>query len=233
MERGVFLSQITQFISELKSYTSPKVYNPWVDFDGQFDIGEKAPLIRCDQLEKYLRLRLLEAKYIFVAEALGFRGGHFSGIAMTSERILLGHHPIVGSSAVIGCNGKRTSNSRHINIKKAYQESGYNEPTATIVWGAILEHCKSPLEVVLWNIFPFHPYKRKDLLTNRTPSSAELREGAIYLRSLHNIIPKAMIISIGDKSDKTLAKFGIEHTTVPHPANGGANDFRTQIANLL
>lgn len=77
------------------------------------------------------------------------RRSFFSGIAMTSERILLGNHPIVGSSVAMGFNGKRTSDSRHINIKKAYQEKGYNEPTATIVWGSILEHCKSPLEIVL------------------------------------------------------------------------------------
>lgn len=227
------MSQITQFVSNLKSYTSPDVYNPWRDFDGKFDIGEKAPLIRCNQLEKYLELRLHEAKYIFVAEALGYQGGHFSGIAMTSERILLGYHPIVCSSVVIGCQGQRTSNCGHINIKKSRKEKGYNEPTATIVWQSILENCKSPLEVVLWNIFPFHPFKKEGILTNRTPSSAELEAGTTYLRSLHSIIPNTKIISIGGKSDRTLANFEIKHATVPHPANGGANDFRTQIANIL
>lgn len=70
-------------------------------------------------------------------------------------------------------------------------------------------------------------------MTNRTPTPEEQKEGVKYLRSLHSIIPNAKIIFIGDKSDKTLAEFGIEHSTVPHPANGGANDFRTQITNLL
>ncbi len=227
------MSQITQFISDLQSYTAPDVYNPWRDFDGEYDIGEQAPFIRCDQLEKYLQLRLCEARYIFVAEALGYQGGHFSGIAMTSERILLGYHPIVASSLVIGCNGKRTSNSGHTNIKRICKDKGYNEPTATIVWGSILENCQSPFEVVLWNIFPFHPFKKDGLLTNRTPSSAELEEGVTYLRRLHNLIPYAKIISIGAKSDKTLADFEIEHFTVPHPANGGANNYRAQIAKLL
>ncbi len=227
------MSQITQFISELKSYTSPEVYNPWTDFDGKFDIGKQAPLIRCEHLEKYLRIRLGEAKYIFVAEALGYQGGHFSGIAMTSERILLDYHPIVASSMVIGCKGQRTSNPGHNNIKKTCREKGYNEPTATIVWESILRNCRSPLNVILWNIFPFHPFKREGLLTNRTPSSAELKKGATYLRSLHSIIPNTKIISIGAKSDKTLAEFGIRHSAVPHPANGGVNDFRMGIAKLL
>ncbi|VBB07208.1 Hypothetical protein LUCI_2452 [Lucifera butyrica] len=227
------MPQVIQFINELKSYTAPEVYNPWVDFDGKFDIGEMAPGIRCDQLEKYLRLRLDEAKYIFVAEALGYQGGHFSGIAMTSERILLGYHPIVHSSMVIGGNGQRTSNAGHPNIKKKCREEGYNEPTATIVWESILKNSKSPMDVILWNIFPFHPFKKGNLLTNRTPSLAELEAGAAYLRSLQNIIPNAQIISIGAKSDKTLAEFGIQHASVPHPANGGANDFRARIADLL
>lgn len=233
MKRGAFLSQITQFINELKSYKSNNVYNPWGDFDGNFDIGKEAPVIRCDHLKKYLGMRLHGAKYIFVAEALGYQGGHFSGIAMTSERILLGYHPIVGSSVAIGGNGKRTSNSQHVNIKKTFQDKGYNEPTATIVWETILKHCKSPLEVVLWNIFPFHPYGSTGILTNRTPSLAELGEGVTYLKNLHSIIPNTGIISIGAKSDKTLSNFGIAHSAVPHPAHGGANDFRTQIAKLL
>lgn len=228
---GYFMSQITQFINDLKSYTSPDAYNPWGDFDGEFDIGEKAPLIRCDQLEKYLQLRFHEAKYIFVAEALGYQGGHFSGIAMTSERILLGYHPIVSPLMVIGCKGQRTSNCGNGNIKKTCKEKGFNEPTDTIVWESILKNCKSPFEVVLWNIFPFHPFKKEGLLTNRTPSPAELQVGVKYLRNLYDIIPNTNIISIGRKSDKTLVEFGIRHSTVAHPANGGANDFRTQIAN--
>lgn len=227
------MPQITQFINTLKTYKAANVYNPWSDFDGNLDIGQEAPVIRCAQLEKYLRLRMNEAKYIFVAEALGYQGGHFSGIAMTSERILLGHHPHIDSAEVIGGKGRRTSNAGHINISRTCQEKGYNEPTATIVWDSILRGCRSSLAVVLWNIFPFHPFKKESLLTNRTPSPAELEEGVLYLQKLHDMIPKARIISIGGKSDQTLTKFGIEHAGVPHPANGGANVYRSKIAALL
>ena len=229
-----FLSHIKNFIRELKSYNSLNVYNPWRDFDGIYDIGEKAPQIRCDQLENYLSHRVPHAKYIFVAEALGFQGGHFSGIAMTSERILLGYHKNkkIQPSLVITSNAQRTSNPKHIGIKNIQSKLGYNEPTATIVWESIIDSKRNPFDVILWNIVPFHPYKI-DLLTNRTPSDAELGEGIKYLNMLRGLVQNAVIITIGLKSHKTLSYFGLKHYSVPHPANGGANDYRQQIANLL
>ena len=113
-----FLPKVEKFIKVLKSHTSSNslnLYNPWRDFDGMYDIGKEAPQIRCDQLENYLRNRVPHAKYIFVAEALGFQGGHFTGIAMTSERILLGKHTNkkIQPSLVMNCKAQRTSNPKH------------------------------------------------------------------------------------------------------------------------
>jgi protein involved in ribonucleotide reduction len=231
------MPQVRNFIDELKSYTpscSLNVYNPWKDFDGIYDIGQKAPQIRCNQLEDYLRIRVNQAKYIFVAEALGFRGGHFTGIAMTSERILLGHHEnkkLVPSIVVSG-QAYRTSNFKHAGIKKAYSKLGYSEPTATIIWESIINYKGNSTDIMLWNIFPFHPYG-EDILTNRAPSGDELDEGLKYLSLLIDIVKDAEIITIGTKSDETLTDYGIPHKSVPHPANGGANQYRGQIVKLL
>ncbi len=79
------MPNIKKFIDQLRVFSAPKVFNPWKDYDVRYDVGIEAPEIRSQQLEKYLRLRIPNVKYIFIAEALGYQGGHFSGIAMTSE----------------------------------------------------------------------------------------------------------------------------------------------------
>jgi len=151
---------------------------------------------------------------------------------MTSGRILLGNHKTVNSNSVNGCKGQRTSNENNTR-KKTQGQYGYSEPTATIVWESIITRNRKPTDVILWNIFPFHPYQVADILSNRTPTALELNTGTRYMKVLHDMVPNAKIIAIGSKSDKTLSKFDKTHSNVIHPANGGANIYRQQIATLL
>lgn len=81
---------VEQFIRMLKNSPSGEVFNPWWEVDKENDIGRNAPGIRRRQLRAYLCKRFKTARLAVIGEALGYRGGHFSGIPMTSERILLG-----------------------------------------------------------------------------------------------------------------------------------------------
>ena len=46
------------------------------------------------------------------------------------------------------------------------------EPTCTVVWKSVCEAGLDPRMVILWNAFPWHPYKpEKGMLSNRTPSN--------------------------------------------------------------
>ncbi len=225
--------EIDIFLDKLQSYKSPLVFNPWRDFDPSCDIDSQAPAVRSANLRRYLELRL-GAKYLFIAEALGYQGGHFSGIAITSERILLGQHPDVSQKSVLGdwCY-ERTSNPESSLLNNSQKLKGFNEPTDTVVWNALNRHGLASFDVILWNIFPFHPYKEGKLLTNRTPSVSELDVGIEYARMLLELCPGMKIVAIGQKAAGTLNRYGVDCMAVPHPSMGGANRFRAAVAALL
>jgi hypothetical protein len=227
---------VNQFIQELQAYESGEnVFNPWRDYDESLDISPEAPSIRSKQIEHFLYARVPGAKYLLVAEAVGYQGGRFTGVAMTSERILLGNHEHIKPVAILqNIQGSRTSNPDNANLKNMQKRFGFTEPTATIVWGEVLTSNVSPYEVITWNIFPFHPFHHnKGVLTNRTPTSAELAVGAYYTELLLKLCPNITVIAIGGHSAKTLSSFGINNLHVPHPANGGASNFRAAIRKIL
>ena len=225
--------EINTFLEKLQSYQSPLVFNPWREYDTSCDIGPEAPVIRSANLKRYLELRR-NAHYLFIAEALGYQGGHFSGIAITSERILLGNHPDVEQKSVLGeWDYRRTSDAASPLLNNTQRLKGFNEPTDTVVWNALNRHGLASFDVILWNIFPFHPYKEGKLLTNRTPSTSELDIGIEYARMLMELRPGMKIVAIGQKAATTLGRYGVDCMAVPHPSMGGANRFKAAVAELL
>ncbi|MDO4177741.1 MAG: uracil-DNA glycosylase [Phascolarctobacterium sp.] len=224
---------IVQFIKKLQGFHGENVFNPWSEFDTSCDIGEKAPVIRSENLQRYFELRP-RPKYLFIAEALGYQGGHFSGIAITSERILLGEHPDVNPQSVLGqWNYQRTSDVNSPLLNKTQKAKGFNEPTDTVVWNAIASHGLANFDCVLWNIFPFHPHQAGNLLSNRTPNGEELDIGVEFAKDLLSMFPGMKIIAIGANAAKTLKKYGLDCEEVRHPSMGGANKFREQVNAIL
>ena len=224
---------IQNFLARLASYQGELTFNPWGDTQREYEV-DGAVEIRRKQLTDYLSRRVGKAKMLLVAEACGYQGGHFSGIAMTCERMILNQHPVVNSEMILGYQGQRTSRSDSPLIEKLTQrEKGFNEPTDSVVWKACLEAGLSPDEFLLWNIFPFHPYKKGNLLSNRTPTDAELAVGLTYTKDLMSLAGKLPIFAIGKKSETTLSEAGFTVTGLRHPANGGANIFRSQLKEAM
>jgi hypothetical protein len=220
---------IEKFVRSLKQSPSGAVFNPWWQVDKQNDVSRNAPQIRRKQLAAYLRKRLGKVKLVVIGEALGYRGGHFSGIPMTSERILLGQKRedgIAPEHVLSSIKPRRTSKSRVC-------PNGFSEPTATIVWGTLLRLGLKPEEFVLWNAFPWHSFdQRRGLLSNRMPNKSERSAGLSVLKAFLDLFPCEEIIALGNVAASQLKELNVESDRVRHPASGGARLFRRRIGTL-
>jgi len=215
--------QLDNFVRLLKASPFDAVFNPWWEVDRENDIGRIAPIIRRQQLRAYMQERLGHVKIVVIGEALGYRGGHFSGIPMTSERMLLRKQ----QNIVAGSKPRRTS-------KPSVCPNGFSEPTATIVWGALLKIGVLPDEFVLWNAFPWHSFDpRRGRLSNRTPNKSEQFSGRPVLKAFLELFPCEQIVALGKIAAAQLEQLGANALCIRHPASGGAKLFRQQIAKIV
>src|ERR1700746_1488593 len=215
--------QLDEFLQMLKASPFGAVFNPWWQIDEENDIDPHAPAIRRKHLAVYFRERLDKARLGIIGEGLGYRGGHFSGIPMTSERMLLGKRPDI----VAGIKPRRTS-------KPSVCPDGFSEPTATIVWGALLKIGVLPDKFVLWNAFPWHSFDpRRGLLSNRMPNKSERVAGLPVLKAFLELFPCKQVVALGKIAAAQLEELGVKVHCVRHPASGGAKLFRQQIAKIV
>lgn len=207
--------RIQEFIWELAQYKEESVFNPWSQTDSEMDIVPDAWINRQMNLHDHLKC---DAEYILVGEAPGYQGCRYTGVPFTSERLLLeGSIP-------------RLEYNRGIRITT--RNLPWSEPSATIVWNT-LKRLQIETTTVLWNAFPFHPFKQCSELTNRTPTNEEIHEGRIYMKHIRSLFPISKIICVGNTAESLLGFGGFNFTKVRHPANGGATLFRQQMEKLL
>jgi uracil-DNA glycosylase len=215
--------QLDRFVQRLKASPSGAVFNPWWQIDEENDISPDSPAVRRRHLLVYFRERLGKARLAIVGEALGYRGGHFSGIPMTSERMLLRKQ----QNIVARIKPRRTS-------KPSVCPDGFSEPTATIVWGALLKIGVLPDEFVLWNALPWHSFDpRRGLLSNRMPNKSERAAGLTVLKAFLELFRCEQVVALGKIAAAQLEKLNMNAHCVRHPASGGAKLFRQQIAKAL
>ena len=222
--------EIDDFLRLLNVSPFGAVFNPWWEVDEQNDVGHNAPAIRRNQLRAYLEERLGKSKVAIIGEALGYRGGHFSGIPMTSERILLGKKKGSGielEHVFSSIKPRRTSKPKSC-------PDGFSEPTATIVWSTLLRLGLKPQQFVLWNAFPWHSFDpRRGMLSNRMPNKSERSAGLAVLKAFLDLFPCDEIVALGNVAVSQLKEMNVECQGVRHPASGGAKLFREQIGRIL
>src|SRR5205807_1168014 len=221
----VGIDSLQRFLKLLRKSPPGAVFNPWWEVDEQNDIGPGAPAIRQNQLRAYLEKRLRKAQLALIGEAVGYRGGHFSGIPMASERLLLGRSKSVHikpNDFFSNINPQRTS-------KPEKCPDGFSEPTATIVWGTVLGLGLKPDQFVLWNAFPWHSFdSRRGMLSNRMPNKSEQAAGLPVLKVFLELFPFDQVIALGKVAAAQLEQLGVNAHCIRHPASGGARLFRQQ-----
>jgi uracil-DNA glycosylase len=197
-------------ITALLAQTPPAVFNPWREYDPNTDLSPDAPANRMERLRTHLAV---DARYVFIGEAAGYQGCKVTGIAFTSERLVLeGRIPRIHLDAP-----RLTSRGRP-----------WSEPSATTVWGT-LHALGLAADAVLWNAYPWHPHRRGEPHSNRTPTRVERLAGLPVLRSLLNAYPKARVFAVGRNAQASLSELGAEAVTLRHPSMGGAMEFARQL----
>jgi len=162
--------------------------------------------IRRRNLRRYLRaMEAIGPHMLLVGEAVSYRGGRLTGIAFTSESLML-------------CDGIPGEGYR----KATAGPKLSTEASATMVWSTIRSIEPLPL---LWNAFPFHPFARGNPHSNRMPSTAELAIGERFIAALMRIFPIELVVAIGNQASVSLTRMGIEHVKVRHPSQGGKRKF--------
>lgn len=214
---AIDLSRILRRLYRGPKGSAPGVVNPYKDEDPGLDQDGAARRRRAN-LEAYLE-RVGRPRVVLLGEALGFRGGRFSGIAFTSERQLVGDD---GRRLAWACCPPFAATSRNPAL--------WLEPSGSVVWGALGGEARGAL---LWNAFPWHPYGKKGPLSNRLPERSLWMANLGVLEALLEEVDGARVLAVGRTAQAALAELGVEAPLLRHPAHGGAAIFREQLRGYL
>lgn len=182
---------------------SDRLFNPYSDGPGAE--------IRRANLTRYLtEMAARRPTTVLIFEAPGYRGCRWSGIPVTSERIMLRG---IREWDLFGDGYQQTSDV----------PGGISEMTATILWNALLAHADQP--PLIWNTVPLHPHRPGEPLTNRTPSTAEQRAGAALIGPMLDAFGQPRILAVGRTAQRMLAERGYAFIPLRHPSQGGKSEF--------
>lgn len=200
-----------EFVRALACIRFENVFNPYADACPICDLAGAA-MVRRRNLELVLTAALsATVDSIWIARDLGYRGGRRTGLAMTDDVHLCFHSELFGTPP----------------LARATTGPAVAERTAAVVWRS-LKSIGRP--VFLWNVFPFHPHKPDEPMSNRCHTRAERDVCTPLLLWLLQALNPRDIVAIGRDSQAALATLGVHATTVRHPSFGGQAQFLTGLA---
>jgi hypothetical protein len=208
------LQSFARLFRLLAADCGPDVFNPWTQSDERNDGALNGPEARRERLRAHLRV---QPDHILIGEAAGYQGCHVTGMAFTSERLIM-----TGVIPRVATAGERLS-TRHI---------PWSEPSATTVWKT-LHALNIEQNTILWNAFPWHPHRPGNLQSNRTPTRLERQRGLVVLDSLLTAASKATVFAVGRHAESILDEVGRAAIPLRHPSMGGAVLFRRGLQRAL
>jgi hypothetical protein len=208
-----FGNKLAKLLTDTLPPGLPNLFNPWRDHcdDDEPCNGPDAKLAR---LAAHLEC---DPKFILCGEAPSYRGCRHSGIAFTSECLLL--------------DGRIPRISR-MNHRLTSGANPYSERSATIVWDA-LYNLGIEERTILWNALQMHPYEAGNEQSNRTPKSSEIMFGRPALQMLVREFPSAIVVAVGKTAERLLKSMGVPAAPVRHPAYGGKTLFLRGLEGLV
>ena len=161
---------------------------------------------------------------ILVGEAPGYRGCAKTGVPFTDEKILI------------------WLNENVDDLNFSVSKLPTSETSAQIIWQILkqknIDNAFRFKNKLMWNIFPFHPYKVGNKNSNRKPNPYELNIGEYFLNELINIfsLKQNQIYAIGNTAAKTIKKINNQSlkfvNRIRHPSYGGKKDCQMALLNL-
>lgn len=186
-------------------------HNPWGETNADEAPGN-GPEARLERLRRHFSVR---PRMVLVGEAPGYQGCRVTGVAFSSEALML-------EGAIPRCDAGTRLSTR---------DRPWREPSATVVWSSLY---LAGLAECCWltNAFPLHPYG-EGALSNRTPKAAERAIGLEWLVELLGFAGEAVVGAVGQQAADALESAGIGHAKLRHPAYGGASEFRSGLMALV
>lgn len=201
------------FVEQMSQITFSGVFNPYRDLCQDHDHPESAA-VRGLNLRHYLDAAAREGvESVWLGRDCGYRGGRRTGIALTDEIQLetMGRH--------FGISG----------LTKATAGLPVKERTATEVWKVIRE---VDARVFLWNVFPFHPFKEGQPMSNRRHSAREFNSCRDVLCCLLEWLRPQRIVALGADAQNAVRRLGFTVSPVRHPSYGGHIEFASTMRKL-
>lgn len=210
------------------------VFNPWKDSDDRDRAPlREAPRLRRENMAAYLDARERSARFLLLGEAPSHRGCRFTGIAFCSETELVHKAHLVARRPL-------ALTSRDAAAKPQRERS------AAVIWGE-LERGAAAYEVVLWNAFPWHPYRAPvepgieangpcGPTSNRKPRLAEVADGRRALAALLACFRHPLeIFAVGKVAQEALERWPEFRCAgyMRHPAQGGEARFRAAFRHCI